>query len=184
MKRLFDIILCLVILPLLLPVMLVVGLAVWLDSGRPIFFLQQRVGREGRIFRIIKFRTMIPQADKKGPLLAVPGDPRVTRIGRFLRRWSLDELPQVFNVLRGDMSLVGPRPELPPLVAGYTPWQRQVLQVRPGITGFSQVHGRDDLPMDKKLRLDIYYIRHRSFCLDLWILWRTLFEVVGGRGAF
>lgn len=184
MKRLFDIIICFVILLFLWPLMLIIGLSVWLDSGWPIFFLQERVGRGGGIFRIIKFRTMVPGADKKGPLLAVPGDPRVTRVGRFLRRWSLDELPQVFNVLGGSMSLVGPRPELPQLVADYSPWQRQVLSVAPGITGFSQIHGRDELPMDKKLRLDVYYIRHRSFCLDLWILWRTLFEVVSGRGAF
>lgn len=184
MKRLFDIIICLYSLPLLVPVMLVCGAAVAVDSGFPVMFLQDRVGRNGRIFRIFKLRTMIPNAESKGPLLAERGDPRVTRIGRFLRRWSLDELPQIFNVMRGDMSLVGPRPELPQLVANYTPWQRQVLKVLPGVTGFSQIHGRDDLPMDTKLRLDVYYTKHRSLALDAWILWRTFFELISGRGAF
>jgi len=183
-KRYFDIIICLVLLPLLAPVFLACGAAVALGSKGPIFFLQNRVGRGGKLFRIIKFRTMVPGAQDKGPLLAERGDPRVTKVGRFLRRWSLDELPQIFNVIKGEMSLVGPRPELPQLVAGYSPWQRQVLSVLPGITGFSQVHGRDDLPMDTKLRLDAYYVRHGGLVMDAWILWRTFFELVSGRGAF
>lgn len=184
MKRLFDIITCFILLPLLLPLMAAAAVAVAIDSGPPAMFLQDRVGRNGRIFRIYKFRTMIPDAERKGPLLAERDDPRVTRVGRFLRRWSLDELPQIFNVIKGEMSLVGPRPELPQLVAGYTPWQRQVLESLPGVTGFSQIHGRDDLPMDTKLRLDVYYLRHRSLAMDLWIIWRTAFELVSGRGAF
>lgn len=184
MKKVFDIIICMFLLPVLLPLMLATTLAVIMDSGLPALFLQDRVGRDGKLFRIYKFRTMVPDASSKGPLLAGRGDPRVTRAGRFLRRWSLDELPQLFNVIKGDMSLVGPRPEIPQLVAEYTPWQRRVLTVLPGITGFSQVHGRDDLPMDTKLRLDIYYVKHRSLLLDLWILWRTAFEMVSGRGAF
>jgi lipopolysaccharide/colanic/teichoic acid biosynthesis glycosyltransferase len=184
MKRVFDIIICFTLLPLLLPLMLAAGLAVVIDSGPPALFLQERVGRGGKIFRIYKFRTMIRDAESKGPLLAERGDPRVTKVGRFLRRWSLDELPQLFNVIKGEMSLVGPRPELPPLVDVYTPWQRQVLSVLPGVTGFSQVHGRDDLSMDTKLRLDVYYIKHRSLAMDLWIIWRTAFELVSGRGAF
>jgi lipopolysaccharide/colanic/teichoic acid biosynthesis glycosyltransferase len=171
-------------LPFLLPLMLAAGLAVVIDSGTPVLFLQERAGRYGKIFKILKFRTMVRDAESKGPLLAERSDPRVTKVGRFLRRWSIDELPQLFNVLKGDMSLVGPRPELPQLVAGYSPWQRRVLKALPGITGFSQVHGRDDLSMETKLRLDIYYVRHRSLAMDLWILWRTLFELVSGRGAF
>lgn len=184
MKRLFDIIICSILLPFLLPLMAVAALAVIVDSGLPAMFLQERVGKNGGLFRIYKFRTMIPDAERKGPLLAEKGDPRVTRVGRFLRRWSLDELPQLFNVLKGDMSLVGPRPELPQLVAAYTPWQRQVLNVMPGITGFSQVHGRDDLSMETKLRLDAYYVRNRCLKMDLWIIWRTVFELLSGRGAF
>jgi lipopolysaccharide/colanic/teichoic acid biosynthesis glycosyltransferase len=184
MKRLFDIIICFTVLPFILPLMAAAAAAVIIDSGFPAIFLQDRVGRNDRVFRIYKFRTMIPDAERKGPLLAERGDPRVTRVGRFLRRWSLDELPQIFNVLRGDMSLVGPRPELPQLVASYNHWQRQVLQGLPGVTGFSQIHGRDDLSMDTKLRLDIYYLRHRSLGLDIWIIWRTAFELVSGRGAF
>ncbi len=164
--------------------MVIAAAAVIIDSGFPAVFLQVRVGRNGKTFRIYKFRTMVPDAASQGPLLAVRGDPRVTRTGRFLRRWSLDELPQIFNVIKGEMSLVGPRPELPQLVATYTPWQRQVLKALPGVTGFSQVHGRDDLPMDTKLRLDIYYLRHRSLAMDMWIIWRTVFELVSGRGAF
>lgn len=184
MKRVFDIIICFIMLPFLLPLLLAAGLAVMLDSGTPVLFMQERAGRDGILFRIFKFRTMVREAESKGPLLAERGDPRVTRVGRFLRRWSLDELPQLFNVLKGDMSLVGPRPELPQLVAGYSPWQRRVLEALPGITGFSQVHGRDDLSMETKLRFDVYYVRHRSLAMDLWILWRTLFELVSGRGAF
>lgn len=184
MKRLFDIIICFILLPFLFPLMAVAALFVLVESGPPALFLQERVGRDGKIFRIYKLRTMVPGAEHKGPLLAQRGDPRVTRVGRFLRRWSLDELPQLFNVIRGEMSLVGPRPELPQLVSGYSPWQRQVLTAQPGVTGFSQVHGRDDLPMDTKLRLDVYYVRHRSLALDLWIIWRTIFELFSGRGAF
>lgn len=184
MKRIFDIITVVSLLPFLLPAMMAVSVAVVANSGWPVFFRQERVGRDGRIFRIYKFRTMVPDAENKGPLLAIREDPRVTRVGRFLRRWSLDELPQIFNVLRGDMSLVGPRPELPQLVATYSPWQRQVLKAMPGVTGFSQVHGRDDLAIDTKLRLDVYYTRHRSLAMDMWIIWRTAFELVSGRGAF
>lgn len=184
MKRLFDIILSILILALALPLMSAAALAIFLDSGRPVLFHQARVGKGGKLFRIIKFRSMVPDAENKGPLLAERGDPRVTKVGKFLRRWSIDELPQLFNVLRGEMSLVGPRPELPQLVSEYTTWQRQVLSALPGITGFSQIHGRDDLPIETKLRLDIYYIRHRNLAMDLWIIWRTIFVLISGRGAF
>ena len=146
--------------------------------------MQDRVGQNGGYFKIYKFRTMVPNAESQGPLLAVRGDPRVTGVGRFLRRWSLDEIPQLFNIIKGDMAVVGPRPEILPLVKTYSPWQQKVLAVRPGLTGFSQVMGRDELDMDQKIRLDIYYIRRKTFCFDLWILFRTIITVISGKGAF
>jgi len=184
MKRTFDIMASLPALIVLLPVLLLVALAIVLESRGGVFFLQDRIGKDGKPFKIFKFRTMVPGAESKGPLLAVRNDPRVTLAGKFLRRWSLDELPQLFNIVRGEMSLVGPRPEIPPLVADYSPWQRRVLLVKPGLTGFPQVMGRDDLALETKLRLDNYYIGHRSFCFDLWIIWRTAVTVITGKGAF
>ena len=184
MKRIFDLIFSLSALLALLPLLAVVALAIVLDSRDGILFLQNRVGKDGKPFRIFKFRTMVPNAENKGPLLAVRNDPRVTGVGKFLRRWSLDELPQLLNILKGEMSLVGPRPEIPPLVATYSDWQWQVLKAEPGLTGFAQVLGRDDIEMDTKLRLDVYYVRHRSFCMDLWIILKTVSVVINGKGAF
>jgi lipopolysaccharide/colanic/teichoic acid biosynthesis glycosyltransferase len=184
MKRIFDIIISCFALLVIWPAMALVAVAIAWDSRGGVLFLQDRVGRGGRRFKIYKFRTMIPNAERKGPLLAVRDDPRVTPVGKFLRRWSLDELPQIFNIIRGEMSLVGPRPEIPQLADDYSVWQRQVLAVRPGLTGFAQVMGRDDLALETKLRLDVFYARHRSLCFDLWIMWRTVIIVVSGRGAF
>jgi len=184
LKRAFDICSSAVALLVLSPVLLLTALAIMLDSRGGALVLQQRTGRGGRIFSIFKSRTMVPNAENKGPLLAVRGDPRVTRAGRFLRRWSLDELPQLVNILKGDMSVVGPRPELPQLAAAYTPFQRRALAVRPGLTGLPQVMGRDDLTMETKLRLDVYYITHQTLCFDLWLIAKTAVEVLTGRGAF
>ncbi|HTY08669.1 MAG TPA: sugar transferase [Candidatus Edwardsbacteria bacterium] len=184
LKRAFDICCSLLALIILSPVLLLTALAIVLDSRGGALFLQRRVGRGGRVFDIYKFRTMVPDAEHKGPLLAVRDDPRVTRVGKFLRRWSMDELPQLVNILKGDMSVVGPRPELPPIVATYTPFQRRALDARPGLTGLPQVMGRDDLAIETKLRLDVYYVGHRSFCLDLWLIMKTAVEVLTGRGAF
>lgn len=169
---------------ILLPVMVLLALLVKADSKGPALFYQDRIGLNGRRFKIIKFRTMVPNAENKGPLLAVRGDPRVTRIGRFLRRWSLDEIPQLLNILKGDMAIVGPRPEIPPLVETYSTWQKKVLAIKPGLTGLPQVMGRDDLDMDEKIRLDVYYLKKRSFCFDIWIIFRTFIIVINGRGAF
>jgi len=169
---------------ILLPLLMLISLVISIESKGGVLFLQERAGKDGIPFRILKFRTMIPDAEKKGPLLATRGDPRVTRVGRVLRRWSLDELPQLFNIIKGDMSLVGPRPELLPIVKEYTVWQRKVLSIKPGLTGFSQVMGRDDLPIPTKLRLDNYYAKHASFCFDIWVIWRTAVIVLSGRGAF
>lgn len=168
----------------LCPVMALTAMAIAADSRGGVLFRQKRAGRGGRPFYIYKFRTMVPDAEGCGPLLAVRGDPRVTWIGGFLRRWSLDELPQLLNILKGDMSVVGPRPELLPIVDAYTAFQQQVLAARPGLTGFPQVMGRDDLTMETKLRLDVYYTKHRTFCFDQWIIVRTAIEVLTGRGAF
>jgi lipopolysaccharide/colanic/teichoic acid biosynthesis glycosyltransferase len=184
LKRLFDILISWLAVIALSPVMLLTALAIVLDSRGGALFRQQRAGREGRLFDIYKFRTMVPNAENKGPLLAVRGDPRVTRFGKFLRRWSLDELPQLLNIIKGEMSVVGPRPELPQIVAGYTAFQRRALAVRPGLTGFPQVMGRDDLPIETKLRLDVYYASRHTFCFDLWIIARTVAVVLTGRGAY
>lgn len=183
-KRCLDVIVSLGLLILLSPFLLVIAGAIKLDSPGPVFFSQKRIGRGWKAFRMLKLRTMIENAESIGPLLAVRNDSRVTRVGRFLRCWSIDEIPQFLNVVKGEMSLVGPRPELPSIVRGYTSFQQEVLTVRPGITGFSQVHGRDDVRMARKLRLDVYYVRHHSLGLDLWILIRTIKAVSSQEGAF
>ncbi|MEK7327895.1 MAG: sugar transferase, partial [Chloroflexota bacterium] len=140
-----------------------------------------------RLFWVHKFRTMVPDAEKKRPVNPrekLPDDPRITPLGRFLRRTSIDELPQLFNVLRGEMSLVGPRPEQVFIAEQYEPWQRQRLAVPPGITGWWQVNGRGDLPMHLNTHYDLYYIRNYSLWLDLKILWKTVGVVIKGRGAY
>jgi exopolysaccharide biosynthesis polyprenyl glycosylphosphotransferase len=166
------------------PLMLTIAAAVKLTSPGPVIYRQQRVGENGRLFWVYKFRTMATDADQRPTLDKRPDDPRVTRLGRFLRRTSLDELPQLFNVLKGEMSLVGPRPEQVFIVQRYEPWQRQRLAVPPGITGWWQVNGRSDLPMHLNTQYDLYYIRNYSLLLDLKILWRTIGAVIQGRGAY
>lgn len=182
-KRAMDLILIALALPVVLPVLALLASAVALTSPGWPFYRQLRVGRDGRPFRIWKLRTMVPGADRIGPELTQERDPRVTPVGRFLRRWSLDELPQVFNVLAGQMSLVGPRPELPAIVAGYTSEQLEVLKVPPGLTGWSQIHGRDDLPIPRKLAFDREYVYGRSLSMDVTILARTVPLVASGRGV-
>ena len=194
-KRLVDVVLSLVFLVLLSPALLVIAILIKLDSAGPIIYRQQRVGENGKLFWMFKFRTMVPDADEHldevvqttsaGDILhKVKDDPRVTRVGRILRQFSLDELPQLFNVLKGDMSLVGPRPEMPWLVEKYEPWQRQRFSVPQGITGWWQVNGRSDKPMHLHTEEDLYYIQNYSLWLDLQILWRTVGAVLKRRGAF
>ena len=190
-KRVFDLVLSLLTLLILWPVMLLVALAIKLDSPGPALFIQERVGENGRPFRMIKFRSMVLDADaveeatdQSLPYRKSPDDPRVTHVGRFIRRTSLDELPQLFNVLRGDMSLVGPRPELPRLVEHYENWQRRRFAVPPGITGWWQVNGRSDNLMHLHTDQDIYYIQNYSIWLDIQILWRTVTVVMRGKGAY
>lgn len=161
------------------PLLGMVALAVWIDSGRPLLFRQTRSGRHGHPFTLYKFRTLHPGS---GPIHR-PRD-RATRVGRVLRRWGLDELPQLWNVLRGEMSLVGPRPTLPEQTARYGPFERQRLAVRPGLTGWAQIHGRNALPWDERIALDVWYVHHRSLRLDLRILLHTPGVLATGRGTY
>jgi exopolysaccharide biosynthesis polyprenyl glycosylphosphotransferase len=194
-KRFFDIIVGSLLLIVFSPIIIIVGLIILMMDGWPVFFLQERVGENGGHFSIIKFRTMIRDAEKmrsqveqvneNGELIhKSPNDPRLTRSGGFLRRLSLDELPQLINVLKGEMSLVGPRPELPYLVENYKHWQRRRLTVPPGMTGWWQVHGRSDRVMHLHTEDDIYYIDNYSIWLDLRILIRTAWVVLLGKGSF
>jgi exopolysaccharide biosynthesis polyprenyl glycosylphosphotransferase len=194
-KRLFDLVIGAVGLVLTLPMMGLIALAIRWDSPGPILFKQQRVGENGRLFSMYKFRTMVHDAETRQDDLvrqAADGtfihkfydDPRVTRVGRFLRHTSLDELPQLLNILKGEMSLVGPRPELPWLVDRYEPWQRKRFEVPQGLTGWWQINGRADKPMHLHTEDDLYYIKNYSLWLDLQILWRTIKAVIERSGAY
>jgi lipopolysaccharide/colanic/teichoic acid biosynthesis glycosyltransferase len=157
------------------------ALAIKLDDGGPVLYRQRRVGRDGQEFELLKLRTMVVGAERQGAGWAVNrGDPRITRAGRLLRRLSLDELPQLWNVVRGEMSLIGPRPTLAYQVEQYTPRQRRRLEVRPGITGWAQVQGRASLPWEERIELDVWYVEHRSPWLDAKILARTPLALFGG----
>jgi exopolysaccharide biosynthesis polyprenyl glycosylphosphotransferase len=195
LKRLLDLSLVLITLPLWGMLSLVIGLAVRLTSSGPVILRQTRIGRHGRPFEFLKFRTMVVNADelrdtvlaqgeRDGPLFKIKNDPRVTPVGRFLRKFSLDEIPQFWNVLRGDISLVGPRPAIPEEVFRYEPWQRRRLDVMPGITGLAQAMGRSEISFEEMVRLDIYYAEHWSVWLDIRILLATIPTVLSGRGAY
>ncbi len=175
MKRFLDLALGLILAALCAPVLGLAALAVRLDLGPGVLFRQTRSGLRGRAFTLYKLRTM-----RHGP---GPDSERLTRLGRFLRASSLDELPELWNVLRGDMSLVGPRPLLPEYLGRYTPRQARRLEVRPGITGWAQVHGRNALAWEERFELDVWYVEHHSLGLDARILWRTLGCVLSGRGV-
>jgi lipopolysaccharide/colanic/teichoic acid biosynthesis glycosyltransferase len=156
------------------PALVLAAVAIKLEDGGPVFYRQRRVGLNGREFELVKLRTMVVGAEQKGAGYAVNvGDPRITRVGRLLRRLSVDEVPQLWNVVRGDMSVVGPRPTLAYQVERYTPRQRRRLDVKPGITGWAQIHGRARLPWDERIELDVWYVEHRTPWLDLRILART-----------
>jgi len=180
LKRTFDFIASLLGLVILSPILLAVSLLVWLKLGRPVFFTQVRPGLHGEPFKMIKFRTMTNETNNKGNLLS--NEKRMTRFGNFLRSSSLDELPELFNVLKGDMSLVGPRPLLMDYLPYFTEEQMSRHKVRPGITGWSQVNGRNAIGWDKKLALDIDYVKNRSFWLDLKILLMTIKKVFKREG--
>lgn len=192
-KRALDLVVCTLLLVIAIPVIAVCALAIRLDTSGPVVIAQLRTGRDGRRFRMLKLRTMLANAEELKPQFAhlsvvpppdfkIPNDPRITRVGRFLRATSLDELPQLFNVLRGDMSLVGPRPtSFEP--SRYELWHTQRLDVRPGLTGLWQVEGRNVTTFDERLRLDVQYIRRRSLAFDVILLARTVVVVLRRSGA-
>lgn len=198
-KRAFDLVGSLLALIALSPVLLIAAILIKLDSPGPVLYMAERIGKGGRSFKMVKFRTMIADAARLGPGITYKADPRITRVGRFLRRTHIDEWPQFFNILRGDMSFVGPRPEAPTYVERYTPQQREVLKARPGMTGLAQVlymqteaamldattldevYLNEILP--KKLELDLQYIQNQSFLLDLKLLIQTLFVTLIERSS-
>lgn len=195
MKRILDILLATVALVCSAPLWLAIALAIKLEDNGPIFYFADRVGENGQLFKMLKFRSMVVNADKlqaqvnnvddQGHVIhKIAHDPRVTKVGHFIRHTSLDELPQLLNVLAGEMSMVGPRPEQPWLVAQYEPWQRKRLAVPQGITGWWQVNGRSDNLMHLHTEQDIYYIQNYSLWLDIQILWRTITVVARGKGAY
>ena len=192
-KRALDVGLCVVALPILVPLAVLVALAIRIDSPGPVMFPQWRTGRDGRRFKMLKFRTMVRDAEERKAELAhlnilpppdfkIPDDPRITKVGRFLRRTSLDELPQVINVLRGEMSLVGPRPTSFS-ASTYSLWHTERLEATPGITGLWQVTARGTSSFDERLRLDLEYVERMSLLTDLRILWRTVSAVMDRSGT-
>lgn len=196
MKRIVDLSVSSLALIALLPVFIVTALSIVIENPGPVFFIQIRVGRDGRHFRFYKFRSMIVNADrikaelaaknesKDGVIFKMKKDPRITRTGRIIRKFSIDELPQLINVLKGDMSLVGPRPPVPGEVAQYTLEQRKRLHAIPGITGLWQVSGRSDIPFTDQVRLDLQYIQSAGVINDLLLLLKTIPAVLSGRGAY
>ena len=183
--RAVDIAVSSLVLLLSSPALALAALAIRVESRGPVIYRQRRSGLDGHEFEVLKLRTMVEGAEHIGAGLAIDAnDPRVTRLGALLRRTSLDELPNLVNVLRGEMSLIGPRPTLPAQVERYTERQRGRLAVKPGITGWAQVNGRASLPWSERIELDLYYIEHRSLAMDLRILWRTAALVVGGSGLY
>jgi lipopolysaccharide/colanic/teichoic acid biosynthesis glycosyltransferase len=183
--RLFDLAVAALALAVFAPVIAACALAIRLESPGPVIYRQRRVGKDGEPFEMLKLRTMVSGAEGIGAGLAVnEGDPRITRIGAFLRRWSLDELPNFVNVLRGEMSIVGPRPTVQVQVDQYTDRQRRRLEVKPGITGWAQVNGRASLPWPERIELDVWYVDNRSLRLDVQILLRTVRMLLSGDGLY
>ncbi len=195
-KKFLDVVASLILIILLSPVFIITALFIYIEDPGPVFYIAPRVGKDGKHFGFIKFRSMVMNADKikdqlldkneskAGVIFKMKKDPRVTKTGRFIRRFSIDELPQLFNVLKGDMSLVGPRPPLPREVAEYTLLDRKRLHVMPGITCLWQVKGRSDIPFDEQVQLDMQYIKSSSFWKDIKILIMTIPAVISGKGAY
>jgi lipopolysaccharide/colanic/teichoic acid biosynthesis glycosyltransferase len=185
MSRPLDLTLALVLLLVTAPLLGLAALAIKLESRGPVFYRQRRVGKDGRPFGLVKLRTMVPGAEAMGAgIYVVEGDPRITRVGRLLRRFSLDELPNLINVVRGDLAIVGPRPTVQEQVDRYTERQRRRLEVKPGITGWAQINGRTSLPWPERIELDVWYVEHRSLRLDLRILARTARLLATGHGLY
>jgi lipopolysaccharide/colanic/teichoic acid biosynthesis glycosyltransferase len=184
-RRAVDVVVSALVLAASAPLVLAAMLAVRIESRGPVIYRQRRVGLAGSEFEVLKLRTMVDGAEHIGAGLALnENDARITRVGALLRRTSLDELPNLLNVLRGEMSLIGPRPTLPAQVAEYSERERGRLAVKPGITGWAQVNGRATLPWPERIELDLYYIEHRSLALDASILWRTIGMVLGGSDLY
>jgi lipopolysaccharide/colanic/teichoic acid biosynthesis glycosyltransferase len=184
-SRALDVVLTAVLLVVAAPLLALAALAIRLESRGPVFYRQRRVGRYGRPFELWKLRTMVPGAESMGAgVYVLEGDPRITRVGRLLRRFSFDELPNLLNVLKGEMALVGPRPTVQEQVDRYTERQLRRLEVKPGITGWAQINGRTSLPWPERIELDVWYVEHRSLRLDLRILTRTARMLASGRGLY
>lgn len=194
MKRLIDILGAAFGIIILLPLFIVVSLAIKIESAGPVFFVQKRCGKDGRIFKMYKFRSMVCDAEEKlgdlmplnemsGPVFKIKNDPRITRVGNFIRRTSIDELPQLINVLKGDMSLVGPRPPIDKEVLEYTEYENQRLLIRPGLTCYWQISGRNDIDFDEWVNLDIKYIKERNLWIDIKLILKTVFVLFGDKNA-
>jgi lipopolysaccharide/colanic/teichoic acid biosynthesis glycosyltransferase len=184
-SRALDVVLGALLLAVASPLLAVAAIAIRLESRGPVFYRQLRVGRDGEAFQLWKLRTMVPGAESMGAgIYVIEGDPRITRVGRLLRRFSLDELPNLVNVLKGEMALVGPRPTVQEQVDRYTDRQRRRLEVKPGITGWAQINGRTSLPWPERIELDVWYVEHRSLRLDLRILARTARLLATGHGLY
>ncbi|MEE4197216.1 MAG: sugar transferase [Bacteroidales bacterium] len=179
-KRISDIIISLLAVIILFPVIFVIGFFIYIIMGYPVFFKQIRPGKDTKLFTLLKFRTMTNKKDVKGEFL--PNEMRITPFGRFLRKTSLDELPELFNVLKGDMSLVGPRPLRVEYLKYYSPEQNRRHEVKPGITGWAQINGRNAIRWEKKFKLDVWYVDHQNFWLDIKILWKTVAKVLKREG--
>jgi lipopolysaccharide/colanic/teichoic acid biosynthesis glycosyltransferase len=183
LTRILDLVIASVALVLTAPLLALAAIAIRLEGREQVIYRQRRVGRDGHVFELLKLRTMVEGSDPVGVGTVVArDDPRVTRVGRLLRRFSLDEVPNLINVLRGEMSIVGPRPTIEAQVDDYTPYQRRRLEVKPGITGWAQVQGRAGIPWEERIELDVWYVDHGSLALDLRILARTLVLLITGQG--
>lgn len=193
-KRLMDILLSLLGLIIVSPIMLIVAILIKLESSGPVIFSQKRVGLNGKEFNMLKFRSMVQNAEElkeklqkqnemSGPMFKMKEDPRVTKVGRFIRKTSIDELPQLINILKGEMSLVGPRPSLPKEVAKFEPWMLERLSVKPGLTCYWQVSGRNNIDFEDWMKLDIKYVKDRTLWLDIKLIFKTFFVLFGDRNA-
>lgn len=193
-KRITDLLLSSIALIILSPILLIVAIAIKIDSKGPIIFKQDRVGKDGRIFGMYKLRSMVINAEElkskledqnemSGPMFKMKDDPRITRIGKFIRKTSIDELPQLVNVIKGEMSLVGPRPSLPREVEQFKPWMKERLLVKPGITCFWQVSGRNNIPFEEWMRLDVKYVKEMNYWLDIKLIFKTFFVLFGDENA-
>ena len=193
-KRITDVLFSGIGLIILSPVFVIVAIAIKLDSKGPIFFKQDRVGKDEELFSMYKFRSMVVNAEElkkalenqnemSGPMFKMKKDPRITRVGRFIRKTSIDELPQLVNVIKGDMSLVGPRPSLPKEVEQFEPWMKERLTVQPGITCFWRVMGRNGIPFEEWMKLDVKYVRERNYFLDIKLIFKTFFVLFGDDSA-